>query len=80
MAYIIDIYGDHISSATAANQFMRSLGAFLFPLFAPAMYDALGYGWANSVLALAGVVLGLPLPLFIWKYGAKFRAKAKSTY
>lgn len=80
MAYIIDSYGEHTSSAMAASQFIKSLTAFLFPLFAPGMYQALGYGWTNSVLALAGLVLAIPLPIFVWKYGARLRAKAASTY
>ncbi|KAM0314406.1 hypothetical protein ACHAPQ_011830, partial [Fusarium lateritium] len=34
-AYMIDSYPDHTSSAIAAQQFPRSLAAFLFPLFTP---------------------------------------------
>jgi hypothetical protein len=79
-AYVIDAYGEHTSSAMAASQFVRSLTAFLFPLFAPSMYHALGYGWGNSVLALAGCILAVPLTTFVWKYGANLRAKAISTY
>ncbi|XXG96172.1 hypothetical protein Hte_002451 [Hypoxylon texense] len=79
-AYVIDSYGDHTSSAMAASQFLKSLMAFLFPLFAPSMYQALGYGWGNSLLALVGMLLSVPLPIFIWKYGARLRAKAISTY
>ncbi|KAI0471714.1 major facilitator superfamily domain-containing protein [Xylariaceae sp. FL0804] len=41
-AYIMNSYGDHTSSAMAANQFVKSLAAFLFPLFGPSMYHALG--------------------------------------
>ncbi|KAK5997692.1 putative efflux pump mfs2 [Cladobotryum mycophilum] len=79
-AYVIDAYPEHTSSAMAATQFIKSLTAFLFPLFAPSMYKALGYGWANSVMALAGTVLAIPLQAFVWKFGAKLRAKAASTY
>jgi MFS family permease len=43
-AYVMDAYQGHTSSAMAATQFLRSLTAFLFPLFAPIMYDKLGYG------------------------------------
>ena len=67
-------------ASLAAEQLVKSLTAFLFPLFAPSMYDALGYGWSNSILALVGMVLVVPLALFVWKYGAKLRAKAGSTY
>ncbi|ORY62601.1 putative efflux pump antibiotic resistance protein [Pseudomassariella vexata] len=79
-AYVIDAYPDHTSSAIAAVQFMKSLTAFLFPLFVPAMYNALGYGWGSSTLAFAGLLIGLPAPLIVWLYGAKLRAKAASSY
>ncbi|KAF2809227.1 MFS general substrate transporter [Mytilinidion resinicola] len=79
-AYIIDSYPDHTSSAMAATQFAKSLTAFLFPLFAPRMYSVLGYGWANSTLAFAGLLLGIPAPVLMWKYGARLRAKAASSY
>lgn len=41
-AYVIDAYPDYASSATAASQFVRSLTAFAFPLFAPKMYSVMG--------------------------------------
>lgn len=75
-AYIIDAYPDHASSATGASQFLRSLSAFTFPLFAPAMYRALGYGCGNSVLALFALLVGVPAPLILWRYGARLRARA----
>jgi hypothetical protein len=78
-AYMIDSYPDHTSSAIAAEQFPRSLAAFLFPLFTPQMYAALGYGWGNSTLAFAQLALGIAAPLLLWKYGARLRAKATSS-
>ncbi|KAK1510499.1 uncharacterized protein CCOS01_15330 [Colletotrichum costaricense] len=36
-AYVIDAYAEHTSSAMAAIQFVKSLTAFLFPLFAPSL-------------------------------------------
>lgn len=79
-AYVIDTYGEHTSSALAAMQFLRSLTAFLFPLFTPAMYRALGYGWGNTLLAFASVFLGFSAPLILWTYGARLREKAISSY
>jgi hypothetical protein len=79
-AYIIDAYPDHTSSALAATQFLKSLTAFLFPLFAPSMYRAIGYGWGNSSMAVAGLVFGIPAPMIIWKFGARLRAKRTSSY
>lgn len=43
--YIIDSYTKYAASAVAAITTLRSLAGFGFPLFAPAMYNALGYGW-----------------------------------
>lgn len=79
-AYVIDSYPDHTSSALAASQLIRSLTAFGFPLFAPHLYSALGYGWGNSLLALISAGIGIPSPLILWIFGAKLRSRAQSTY
>ncbi len=79
-AYVIDIYHEHTGSALAAAQFLKSLSAFLFPLFAPSMYERLGYGWSNSLLGLAGLLIGLPAPLLLWRYGAHLRSRESSSY
>jgi hypothetical protein len=79
-AYVIDSYPDHTSSAAAAGQFVRSMTAFSFPLFAPKMYSSLGYGWGNSLLALTSIVIGLPAPILLWKYGYKLRLRAQPSY
>ena len=79
-AYVIDSYPDHTSSASAASQFLRSLAAFGFPLFAPRMYSVLGYGWGNSTLAFIAIAIGVPAPLLIWVYCPRLRAKAQSSY
>lgn len=79
-AYIIDSYPEHTSSATAAEQFVRSMTAFLFPLFAPRMYEVLGYGWGNTMLAFGILLVGVPASLYLWIYGARLRAKATSSY
>jgi hypothetical protein len=79
-AYVIDAYPDHTSSAIAATQFLRSLTAFLFPLFAPSLYSSLGYGWGNSTIAFVSLALTLPAPFIIWAYGARLRNRAASTY
>lgn len=79
-AYIMDAYSDHTSSARAATQFSASLTAFLFPLFVPTMYKAMGYGWGNTVMAFASLVFAVPGPIVLWYYGAKLRGRARSTY
>lgn len=79
-AYIIDSYPEHASSATAASQLLRSLMAFAFPLFAPAMYHSLGYGWGNSLLALITLVFGILAALLLWWYGPRLRARTRESY
>lgn len=75
--YIVDSYTRFAASAIAATTVFRSLGGFAFPLFAPAMYQALGYGWGNTVLAFAGIVIGFPAPCLLWWYGESMRKKSK---
>jgi hypothetical protein len=78
-AYVMDAYMEHTSSALAAQQFLRSLTAFLFPLFTPIMYEKMGYGWGNSSMAFAGLVLGLPVSFALWHFGASLRRRVSST-
>ncbi|WPH01808.1 Hypothetical protein R9X50_00466200 [Acrodontium crateriforme] len=75
--YIVDSYTRFAASAIAATTVFRSLGGFAFPLFAPAMYNALGYGWGNSTLAFLGIVVGFPAPCILWWYGEILRKKSK---
>ena len=58
--YVIDTFALHAASALAAVAFLRSLAGFGFPLFAPAMYKALGYGKGDSILAVVAIVIGCP--------------------
>jgi MFS family permease len=78
-AYVMDAYQEHTSSALAAQQFLRSLTAFLFPLFTPAMYAKMGYGWGNSAIGLAALALGVPGSLSLWYFGSKLRQRMPST-
>ena len=38
------------------------------------MFDKLGVGWGNSVLALVALVIGIPAPFVFYKFGPKLRA------
>ena len=78
-AYLIDAYAEHASSTQAAAQFLQSLTAFLFPLFAPALYKALGYGWGNTLLVGIGFFAGFPLVFSLWKCGLWWRIRSPST-
>ncbi|KAE8381504.1 major facilitator superfamily domain-containing protein [Aspergillus bertholletiae] len=76
--YLVDAYTRYAASALAAAACLRSLAGFGFPLFAPYMYQALDYGWGNSLLAFVSIALGVPAPLLLWIYGERLRKM--STY
>ncbi len=76
-AYIIDSYSHFAASGLAAAVVLRSLAGFGFPLFAPYMYQALQYGWGNSLLGFISIVVGIPAPFLFWSYGPKLRAMSK---
>ncbi|GBE85551.1 Efflux pump vrtL [Sparassis crispa] len=75
--YVVDAFSMHAASALAAITFLRSLAGFGFPLFAPSMYTALGYGKGNSILAAVGIVVGCPAPFILWFYGERIRKASK---
>ncbi|KAL4874945.1 major facilitator superfamily domain-containing protein [Aspergillus karnatakaensis] len=72
--YIIDSYQTYAASAMAACAILRSLAGFGFPLFAPYMYRALGYGWGTSVLGFFSIGFGWMAPVVMWYYGPRLRA------
>ncbi|KAK4871168.1 hypothetical protein LT330_000405 [Penicillium expansum] len=74
--YMVDTYTRFAASALAAGAFLRSLAGFGFPLFAPYMYSALNYGWGNSLLAFVAIVIGVPAPVFLWKFGETLRKRS----
>jgi hypothetical protein len=53
--------------------------AFVFPLFGPQMFNALGLGMGNTLLAALAIVMGVPFPILIWFYGEKLRARSSLT-
>ncbi|KAI9723890.1 MAG: MFS siderochrome iron transporter 1 [Chrysothrix sp. TS-e1954] len=79
-AYVMDAYPEHVSSASAATQLLRSLMAFGFPLFAHRMYEVLGYGWGNSLLAFLSFGIALPATGILWRWGARLRGRGGASY
>ena len=73
-SYVTEAYLEYVASAMAATQFLRNIAAFCFTLFAPSMFDSIGYGWGNSILAFANMALFFPAPILLWLYGARLRA------
>lgn len=71
--YTIDCYQLYAASAIGATAVARSMTGFAFPLFATYMYDALGEGWGNSVLAFASLGIGYAGSLMLWFFGKRLR-------
>lgn len=74
--YVVDTFTLHAASALAAVTFLCSMAGFGFPLFAPAMFDALGYGKGTTLIAVIGIGLGCPAPWLFWFYGERIRNRS----
>lgn len=74
--YIVDVYKIHGASAIAAGVILRAgTGAFL-PLIGSPLYESIGLGWGNSVLALMAAAFIPPLGLLM-RYGDWFRSRER---
>jgi MFS family permease len=74
--YLVDCYPMYAASAIAANTVLRSLVGMLLPLAGPSMYKSLGLGWGNSLLGFLCIGM-IPVPLLIYKFGARLRKAQK---
>lgn len=74
MMYLVEAYTIFAASATAANTIFRSLGGAFLPLAGKPLYDTLGHGWGNSLLAGLALV-GLPASWGIIRYGEYIRLR-----
>jgi hypothetical protein len=72
--YLIDAFQMYAASALAANAVLRSVLGAVLPLAGPSMFNSLGLGWGNSVLAFIAVGFA-PVPWLIYRYGETMRTK-----
>ncbi|KAJ0160142.1 putative transporter C36.03c [Colletotrichum tanaceti] len=75
--YLLDSYPLYAASVTAALAVLRSLSGALLPLGGLEMYNALGLGWGNSLLAFISVGL-IPIPLVFYMFGARIRSRTNA--
>jgi MFS family permease len=76
MTYLVDAFELYAASAMAASTILRSIMGALIPLAGESMYDALGYGWGNSLLGFITLIM-LPFPTLFFKYGERMRKSRK---
>lgn len=74
--YLVDAFPLHAASVTAANAVIRSILGALMPLVGLDLYDALGFGWGNSLLGFIALALA-PIPVLFAIFGGKLRAKTR---
>ena len=74
--YLLDVFTRWGASAIAANTFLRSTLAAVFPLFIEPMYQRLGNGGATSVFGGFAVLL-IPIPFVFWRWGPRIRSSKK---
>jgi MFS family permease len=75
--YLLNAFPIHSASALAAMNILRSLAGGLLPLAGQGLYDALGMGWGNSLLAFIALAFA-PVPFLLKRYGAKLRMKDRN--
>ena len=74
--YLVDSFTIYSASVIAANTILRSMfGAFL-PLCGLSMYNALGLGWGNSLLAFVSMAF-IPVPILFRIYGERIRTNKR---
>ncbi|KAL4893401.1 MFS general substrate transporter [Aspergillus ambiguus] len=71
-AYLVDAFPVSAASVLAANSLVRSIAGGLIPLGGFGMYEKLGLGWGNTLLALLATFFGLS-PVLFYKYGQLIR-------
>jgi len=76
--YLVDTFQKYAASAIAANTFLRSVFAGVFPLFVSPMFHNLGIPWASSLLGFIAVAL-IPIPYGFYIYGPSIRKRGKFT-
>lgn len=74
--YLVDTYTIYAASATGACTVIRSICSTLIPLSANPLYDDLGYGWGNSVLAFIAIGF-VPIVLLVLRYGERIRTNPR---
>lgn len=74
--YLLDAYPRYAASVTAALAVLRSLLGALLPLGGLQMYQTLGLGWGNSLLAFISLAL-VPIPFVFFLFGERIRNKYK---
>ncbi|PYH97048.1 hypothetical protein BO71DRAFT_427440 [Aspergillus ellipticus CBS 707.79] len=72
--YVVDTYEIHGASAIAAGVIFRAIAGAFLPLIGSPLYQSIGQGWGNTVLAFIAAAFIPPLGLLMM-YGDWFHSK-----
>jgi len=72
--YYIDSFSKYVASAIAAGTVFRSIVGGVAPLFAPALFDKVGYGWGISTFGFCALAL-TPSPVLFYYFGGRVRKR-----
>ena len=73
---LVDVFDVYAASAVAASNSVSAAFSTFFPLCVLPLYDRLGLGWGNSLLALLFLVW-LPVLFGLHRFGERIRRSAK---
>ena len=74
VTYLADAFGAYRASAIAAMHMYRLIVTIVLPLAARPLYEALGMGWGNSVLAFISIAT-VPVPILFVVFGERIRKR-----
>lgn len=74
--YVVDIYKIHGASSIAAGVIFRAIAGAFLPLIGPPLYQRIGLGWGNTVLALIAAAF-IPSLSLLMRYGDWFRSRER---
>ena len=77
--YIVDAFTIYAASGLAANTLLRSAVGAVLPLAGPKMYETLGLGWGNSLLAFIALAM-CPIPWIFYHYGERIRKSSTTVF
>ncbi|KAI4673195.1 uncharacterized protein J4E88_008807 [Alternaria novae-zelandiae] len=72
--YFIDSFEKYAASAIAAGTVFRSVVGGVIPIFAPMLFEKLGYGWGISTFAFVSLLLA-PAPILFFIFGERLRER-----
>lgn len=71
---MVDAFTTYAASALAANAVLRSIFGAVLPLVGQKMYERLGLGWGNSILAFVALIM-CPFTWILYRKGEYMRSR-----